>query len=59
MKQIYRKPNTDIHQIEMSSMIAATTLPNSGGGSDKIDEIINIDSKKNDFSLWGDSNEEE
>ena len=40
----YIKPNTEMHAIELQSMIANTTLQNRGATSDKIGDIINIDS---------------
>jgi len=51
----YIKPNTEMHAIELQSMIANTTLQNRGATSDKIDDIIKIDSKENEISstsLW-------
>ena|GEM_PF-4239119 len=44
-----------MHAIELQSMIANTTLQNRGATSDKIDDIIKIDSKENEISstsLW-------
>ena len=52
----YIKPNTEMHAIELQSMIANTTLQNRGATSDKIDDIIKIDSKENEISstsVWG------
>ena len=51
----YIKPNTEMHAIELQSMIANTTLQNRGATSDKIDDIIKIDSKETEISsnsLW-------
>jgi len=52
----YIKPNTEMHTIELQSMIANTTLQNNGNSSEKIDDIIKIDSKETEISspsLWG------
>ena len=52
----YIKPNAEMHAIELQSMIANTTLQNRGATSDKIGDIINIDSKENEISspsVWG------
>ena len=52
----YIKPNTEMHAIELQSMIANTTLQNRGATSDKIDDIIKIDSKETEISstsVWG------
>ena len=51
----YIKPNTEMHAIELQSMIANTTLQNRGATSDKIGDIIKIDSKETEISsnsLW-------
>ena len=55
----YIKPNTEIHAIELQSMIANTTLQNRGATSDKIDDIIKIDSKENEISSTSVWDEEE
>ena len=58
----YIKPNTKVHQMELMQMIAAS------GDTQQVDNKGNLGGdtggftfggKKNDFSLWGDSNEEE
>ena len=55
----YIKPNTEIHAIELQSMIANTTLQNRGATSDKIDDIIKIDSKETEISSTSVWDEEE
>ena len=55
----YIKPNTEMHAIELQSMIANTTLQNRGATSDKIDDIIKIDSKENEISSTSVWDEEE
>ncbi len=55
----YIKPNTDLHKIELQNMIAATTLQNNGDSSDKIEDIINIQSKETSFSSTSVWDEEE
>lgn len=48
-----------MHAIELQSMIANTTLQNRGATSDKIDDIIKIDSKENEISSTSVWDEEE
>ena len=59
MMKRYIKPNTEMHAIELQSMIANTTLQNRGATSDKIGDIIKIDSKENEISSTSVWDEEE
>ena len=50
----YIKPNTEMHAIELQSMIAATTLQ--VNTEDKVTEVTEIESKETSLgstSLWG------
>ena len=54
----YIKPNTEVQQIELVLMQAASGLKQIDP-SQKVTDVSEIDARGNDFSLWDDSEEEE